>query len=135
MPITYEVFAEENRIETTFSGFLTLADYQGIFGPIAQLVKDCGQFTAIDIVDSYAGYDETLIDAFKPEDYEIFRSLSHLAVVSDLGWFCPVLANAPTDITFVVRSFPRNQLEQARCWTRNQTGIAMPTETMFRKVG
>ncbi|MCT4558381.1 MAG: STAS/SEC14 domain-containing protein [Pelagimonas sp.] len=118
MPITYEEFPETKSIEFTYRGMLTVEDYQGLVEPLVRMIERFGDVNVVDVVDSFAGFDDALYDAFSPKDTDLLKHIKRLAVVSDLGWVCPIMSHAPEDLIVNIRSFRRDQHEIARGWAR-----------------
>jgi hypothetical protein len=116
MPIQFKICPTTGCVENTYSGFLSREDYQALFAFTDAAVDKLGRVNMIDIVESYAGFDDAILDEISEENFYSCRGINRLAIVSDIGWSCPVLANAPADISIESRSFTLSELDKARKW-------------------
>ncbi|WP_136439716.1 STAS/SEC14 domain-containing protein [Pacificoceanicola onchidii] len=120
MPLTVESKPDQGTIELTIRGALELQDYVGALPSMSALVAQCGQIGVLEIVESFSG----LVGDFPEENDEatmaLLSRISRVALVSDIGWFCPILSNAPHAAGMTLRSFPLSELEAARKWVAEE---------------
>lgn len=116
MPIQFKICPTTGCVVNTYQGYLSREDYDAVFAFTEEVISKVGQVNMIDIVESYAGFDDTILNDLSPSDFEPCRNIKRMAVVSDIGWFCPVMAKAPADISIESRSFTLAELDKARKW-------------------
>ena len=90
MAITYTEFPEKKRVEFTVSGQITKADYDSIAGPMEAFIDAHGTVQMIEVVDHFSGFDPGLLLPGLRFDIKALPHISHIAVVTDIGWLSPI---------------------------------------------
>lgn len=116
MPIQFKICPTTGCVENTFQGYLSKEDYTAAFAFTNDMIEKTGRVSLINIVESYAGFDDTILNDLSDSDFETYRNINRIAVVSDIGWSCPVMAKAPASISIDSRSFTLAELDKARKW-------------------
>ncbi len=120
MPMAYAEFPERRTIELTVRGALCRGDYTSIMMPMAGFIESQGRIQVIEIIDSFAGFEEQIVTEPGPEDGGLLAQIDRVAIVSDIGWYCPIISAAPSTLGIRMKSFKRVELEEARRWVLEQ---------------
>lgn len=137
MPIHYAEDVASGTAILTLRGPLSWTDYAAALGPMIALRDRCGTLKVIEVVESFAGFEQELeeqaeVAAATREAQALMEAITHVAIVSDIGWFCPILS-ASTARGFALRNFALADLDGARAW---MLSVCAPPETggaAFRK--
>ncbi|MDD9744578.1 MAG: STAS/SEC14 domain-containing protein [Marinovum algicola] len=116
MAITYTEFPEKKRVEFTVSGQITKADYDSIAGPMEAFIDAHGTVQMIEVVDHFSGFDPGLLLPGLRFDIKALPHISHIAVVTDIGWLSPIARSVGALLPTRMRVFPRDGLDAARAW-------------------
>ncbi|WP_299925338.1 STAS/SEC14 domain-containing protein [uncultured Pelagimonas sp.] len=116
VPMAYAEFPERRTIEITVRGALCREDYASIMMPMAGFIEAQGSIQVIEIIDSFAGFDEQIATEPGPADGGLLAHIDRVAIVSDIGWYCPIISAAPSTLGIRMKSFKRAELEEARRW-------------------
>ena len=117
MPLHYTDDKATCVIELTVRGLLCEADYKTVLPEMAGMIERCGTVGIVEVVESFAGFLDGEAISIPVADAVMAR-ISRVALVSDIGWVCPVLSAAPPSVTTSIRSFPLEAIEEARSWVR-----------------
>ncbi|MEN9061682.1 STAS/SEC14 domain-containing protein [Ponticoccus litoralis] len=120
MPIHYAEDAAPGTAILTLRGPLGWADYAALCAPLTALRDRCGPLRVIEVIESFAGFEDGLGERIETacdrgEAQALLAAISHVAIVSDIGWFCPVLS-VSLSRGFALRSFALADLDSARAW-------------------
>ncbi|ETA49306.1 STAS/SEC14 domain-containing protein [Ponticoccus alexandrii] len=120
MPIHYAEDAGSGTAILTLRGPLGWADYEALCAPMMALRDRCGSLKVIEVIESFAGFEDGLGDRIETACTQggaqgFLADLTHVAIVSDIGWFCPVLS-VSLSRGFALRSFALADFDSARAW-------------------
>ncbi len=120
MPIHYAEDAASGTAILTLRGPLGWADYAALCAPMMVLRDRCGTLKVIEVIESFAGFEDGLggrieTACARPRAKALLAAVTHVAIVSDIGWFCPVLS-VSLSRGFALRSFALADLDSARAW-------------------
>ena len=119
MNLSYTEWPGAPVVELVVKGRVTREDYEAIVEPLQAFIDCHGTVRVIEVIEDLDGFDAGVLLPGIRFDLKNMRNVSHVAVVSDIGWLSPVsrAAGALTPIT--VRSFPLAQMHEARKWIKN----------------
>lgn len=119
MTMTYIEHPDDAIVEIRLDGRVTREDYDAIIDKLQAFIDAQGTIKLIEIVDSFTGFDPSTIWSGLKFDIRNIRHVSHVAVVSDIGWMGPAAKAAGAVITSDVRTFDMDELDEAWAWLRN----------------
>lgn len=119
MSLTYTEYPDDAIVEIRVEGHLTREDYDAVIEPLQDFIDAHGTIKLIEIIDSFTGFDPSTVWAGMKFDFRNIRHVSHVAVVSDIGWMGPVAKAAGAVISSDVRTFDMDELDAARAWVRD----------------
>jgi hypothetical protein len=116
MSVTYTEFPERKRVELTVSGHLSKADYDEVIAPLQAFIDAHGTIQIVEVVESFEGFDPSvLLPGFK-FDIENIQHVSHAAIVSDIGWISPIAQAASRLLPTQIRTFALDERDAAHDW-------------------
>lgn len=116
MSVTYTEIPEKRRCEFTVSGHITYDDYLAIAKPMEAFVATHGKVQMIEVVDHFTGFDPAVLLPGIRFDFRVVPHVSHIALVTDIGWISPIARAVGALLPTRLRVFPRDGLEEARAW-------------------
>ncbi|WP_417524383.1 STAS/SEC14 domain-containing protein [Marinovum sp.] len=116
MSITYIEIPDRKRVEFAVGGHISKADYQRIVTPMEAFIETHGTVQMIEVVDSFSGFDPAILLPGISLDIKAIPHISHIAVVTDIGWISPIARAVGALLPTRLRVFPRDGLEDARAW-------------------
>ncbi|WP_425071211.1 STAS/SEC14 domain-containing protein [Sagittula sp. S175] len=120
MPLFYSEDDTDGVVELTIRGMLSRADYAAVLPHMAALMARHDRVGVVEVVESFAGFEDGDIEL--GVDPAALKGVGRVALVSDIGWFCPILSKAPGMAGIQVRSYRLEDLDAARAWVRE--GVA-----------
>jgi SpoIIAA-like len=78
-----------------------------------------GTIKMIEVVESFDGFDPSVIWPGIKFDFKNIRNISHVAVVSDIGWLSPLAKAAGALLSTKLRAFSISELDDAREWIKS----------------
>lgn len=118
MTIDYREDDATQTAEVLVSGKITVEDYISAVEPMQAFINRHGTVKFIEIIESFSGFDPSLLWPGIKFDWQNINKISHVAVVSDLGWVGPMSKAAGALISSNVRFFGMDDLEDARAWVK-----------------
>lgn len=119
MTLEYAEFAQDKVVELRLDGRVTREEYDGCINKLQDFIDTNGTVKLVEIVDSFTGFDPSTIWEGIKFDFRNIKHISHVAVVSDIGWISPASKAAGALISTQLRTFDMEHLEEARTWVRN----------------
>ncbi|MFY9210127.1 MAG: STAS/SEC14 domain-containing protein [Aestuariivita sp.] len=119
MTMTYAEYPEDALVEIRLDGRVTREDYEACIDKMQSFIDTHGTVKMVEIIDSFSGFDPSVIWDGMKFDMRNIKHFSHVAVVSDLGWVSPAAKAAGAFISTKLRMFDLAHLEDARAWLRN----------------
>ena len=116
MPVTYTENPATKTVEFTVSGHMSRADYDKVIAPMEKFIETHGTVKMIEVVESFSGFDPSILLPGIQFDIRNIRHISHVAVVSDIAWFSPFIRLASAVTPIQMRSFALADLDAARAW-------------------
>lgn len=116
MPLTITARPDTCTLELTIRGTLAATDYAGAMQPLAEMIEACGQVSVVEIVESFSGFVGEFPEAMDEATQALLRKIRRVALVSDFGWSCPILSNAPLSGSMQIKSFELKETQAARNW-------------------
>lgn len=118
MTIHYSDHDATKIAEMTVSGRITKADYDAITGPLSDFAERHGTIRFLEIVRDFGGFDPSVLVPGIRYDFRMMPHISHVAVVSDLGWISPVVKAAGAVMPFRMRVYDLGEEAAAREWLK-----------------
>ena len=119
MSIEYIEDDKTKTAEILLKGRLTAEDYSQAVGPLQDFIDRHGSIKLIEVIESFEGFDlSTIWDGIK-FDMRNIRHISHVAVVSEIGWIGPMSKAAGAFISTKLRTFGLAELPEARKWIKS----------------
>lgn len=116
MTVTYNEDPTTRVVELTVSGRITRDDYDSVIDRIQTFIDAHDTIKLIEIIESFEGFEPSVIWPGIKFDVKNVRHISHVAVVSDIGWIGPLSKAAGALVSTKLRTFDRDQLDAARAW-------------------
>lgn len=120
MPLHYAEDATTCTVVLTVTGPLSSVDYAAVVSPMAEFVNRCGTIKVIEVIESFAGFEDEVTPPDDPGTQTLLDKITHVALVSDIGWFCPILSGGPVSRNRQIRNFSLADLNVARQWLADQ---------------
>jgi hypothetical protein len=118
MTISYHEDDATRTAEIVVSGRITAEDYDKAITPMQSFIDRHKTVKLIEVIESFQGFDPWIIwDGIK-FDMRNIPHISHVAVVSDIGWIGPMSKAAGALISTKLRIFELSQLDEAREWIK-----------------
>jgi len=122
MTLRYIEYPADRLVELTVQGRVTRDDYDQIVDRIQAFIDLHGKIKVIEVIESFSGFDPAILLPGIRFDIRNIRHVSHVAVVSDIGWFSPVVKAAGALVSTKMRLFHLDELNEARNWIRSNPG-------------
>ena len=116
MALDYVEYPEAATIEITVVGHIDKDDYDAVIGPMQAFIDSHDSVRMIEVVRSFRGFDPAVLLPGIQFDIRNLARISHVAVVSDIGWFSPVVKAAGALMSTELRLFHLDELDTARAW-------------------
>lgn len=116
MTIDYTEDDATRTAEVIVRGKITAADYQAAVAPMQAFIDRHGTVKFVEVIESFSGFDPAVLWPGIKFDWQNINRISHVAVVSDLGWIGPLSKAAGAVIASQVRFFEMDELDTARAW-------------------
>ncbi len=119
MTLTYHEDADSKVVEFSVSGHISREDYDAVITPLQGFIDAHGTVRMIEIVQHFPTFDPGILLPGIRFDIRNLKHISHVAVVTDIGWMSPMVRAAGALISTRMRVFPAAELEAARAWVRD----------------
>jgi len=116
MSIEYHENDTTRVAEIILRGKITMEDYTAAVDPMQAFIDRHGTVKLIEVIQSFQGFDPSMLWPGIKFDWQNIPKISHVAVVSDLGWIGPMSKAAGAVISSQVRFFGMEDLDEARDW-------------------
>ncbi|QFT82221.1 hypothetical protein FIU89_16460 [Roseovarius sp. THAF27] len=120
MTVEYEEDAETKTVELTVAGKVTREDYDRIVDRMQGFIDTQGTVKLIEVIESLDGFAPSVIWPGIKFDFKNLRHISHVAVVSDIGWIGPVAKAAGALVSTKLRTYDLDDLDAAREWIASE---------------
>lgn len=124
MTVSYTEIPEKKRCEFTVSGHVSYDDYASVVTPMEAFIDTHGTVQMIEIIDSFSGFDPSVLLPGIKFDFKAIPHISHVAIVTDIGWLSPVSRAVGALLPTRLRVFPRDELDAARAWLDSELPAA-----------
>lgn len=124
MTLRYTEYPDSKTVEFTVQGHVTREDYDDVIDRLQTFIDTHGRIKMIEVIESFTGFDPSVLLPGIRFDIRNIRHISHVAVVSDIGWMSPLVKAAGALISTRVRMFHLDELDQARAWIREPSAPA-----------
>ncbi|RFP90869.1 STAS/SEC14 domain-containing protein [Rhodobacteraceae bacterium 63075] len=118
MTIRYEEDDATRTATITVSGKVTEEDYRAAVEPMQKFIDKHGKVRFIEVIETFRGFDPSVIWPGMKFDWKNLPHITHVAVVSDLGWIGPLSKTAGYFMSTKLRTFGLDELEEARKWVQ-----------------
>ncbi len=98
------------------SGKISREDYDTAVAPMQAFIDRHGTVKFIEVVESFKGFDPSILWPGLKFDWQNIQHISHVAVVTDIGWMGPMSKAAGALISTKLRVFDMDDLNAARDW-------------------
>lgn len=116
MTIEYRENDETRVAEIIVRGKITVDDYIAAVEPMQAFIDRHGTVKFIEVIESFRGFDPLMLWPGIKFDWKNIPKISHVAVVSDIGWIGPMSKAAGAVIHSQVSFFGMEDLDEARNW-------------------
>lgn len=116
MPVKYAEIPEKKRVEFVMNGHLSKADYDSVVAPLQNFIDAHGKIQMIEVIESFTGFDPAVLMPGMQFDIQNIKHISHVALVTDIGWMSPIAQATSTLLPTKIRSFALGDLKAARAW-------------------
>lgn len=116
MTIQYSENPETKTVEITVADKITHEDYDAVVERMQAFIDTHGTVKLIEVIETFKGFDPSVIWPGIKFDIKNLRHISHVAVVSDIGWIGPLSKAAGAVLTTKLRTFDIAELDAARDW-------------------
>ena len=116
MTLSYTECDTSKVAEIIISNHITWTDYEPVVRKMQAFIDRNGTVKLIEIVESFSGFDPSVILPGLQFDWRNIAHISHVAVVSDIGWVAPLSKAAGALLPTKLRTFDLRHLEEARIW-------------------
>ncbi|WP_306152770.1 STAS/SEC14 domain-containing protein [Roseovarius sp. MMSF_3281] len=116
MTIQYSEDPETRTVEIIVADRITQEDYDAVAERMQTFIDTHGTIRLIEVIENFQGFDPTMIWSGIKFDMKNLRHISHVAVVSDIGWIGPLSKAAGALLTTKLRTFDTAEVEAAREW-------------------
>lgn len=116
MTIEYREDDTTRVAEIIVRGKITMDDYTAAVEPMQAFIDRHGKVKFIEVIESFQGFDPSMLWPGIKFDWQNIPKISHVAVVSDLGWIGPMSKAAGAVLHSQVRFFGMEDLDAARDW-------------------
>ncbi len=116
MTVTYTEIPEKKRVEFTVGGHISHDDYISVVEPMEKFIEAHGKVQMIEVVESFSGFDPSVLLPGIQFDFKAIPHISHIAIVTDIGWISPISRAVGALLPSRLRVFARDQLDDARAW-------------------
>jgi len=100
-------------------GRLTQHDMDEVLPKMEAFIERHGEIRIVETIESFEGFDPSVIlDGIK-FDYQHLRHVTHAAIVSDIGWIGTLTRAASMIIPVSIRTFSMDEHDAALAWARN----------------
>lgn len=116
MALTYVEYPESRTVEFTVTGHVSREDYDSVFGSLSGFAARHRSVRIIEVTRHIDGLDPSLLlPGPAPETWQLSQ-VSHVAVVTGIGWFSPVVRATGGQAKTRLRLFDLADLDKARAW-------------------
>lgn len=119
MPLIYSEYDSTKTAMITVSGKITKEDYDSAIAPIEAFIGKHGTINFIEVIESFSGFDPSIILPGLKFDFAHVKHISRVAVVSDIGWISPLAKAAGYFMATKLRRFDLAALDEAKEWVRS----------------
>lgn len=119
MTIQYREDDSTKVAEITVSGKITLEDYTSAVEPMQAFIDKHGTVKFLEVIESFSGFDPATLWPGIKFDWKNIMHISHVAVVTDIGWMGPMSKAAGALLPTKLRVFDLDDLDEARDWLAN----------------
>ncbi|MCV2892672.1 STAS/SEC14 domain-containing protein [Lentibacter sp. XHP0401] len=116
------VYSEDDSTKTamiTVSGKITKEDYDTVITPIQAFIDKHGSINFIEVVESFAGFEPSVLWPGIKFDITHLKHIDRVAVVSDIGWISPITKAAGYFMSTKLRMFDMDELDEAKDWVKS----------------
>ena len=123
MGVTYKEHLIEPVVEITVNGVVTEKDMDDMIPQLEEFILRHGKIRLLEIVKEFDGFEVSLIWTRMSFNLEHLSQITHVALVSDIGWLTPVTKAAAAISSVQLRSFQMDELEAARAWLSHPEAV------------
>lgn len=116
MPCTMTEHPGTRVVELVVDGRVTQDDMDRLLPRMEAFIDAHGTVKLIEVVKDFAGFDASVIWPGIKFDFQHLRHVSHVALVSDIGWMTPLTKAAGAFMSTRIRIFTMDQMEDAVAW-------------------
>ena len=116
MSLEYVEHPDSRTIELTVNGRVTREDFDAVIDKVQGFIDTHGTIRVLEVIESFEGFDVSVLWPGIKFDIRNIRHVSHVAVVSDIGWMTPISKAAGAVISSNLRTFDLAELSAARDW-------------------
>lgn len=121
MANSYVEYPDEKRIELTIDEKVDRAFFDEIIPQVEAFIAAYGTIRMVEVIKDFKGFEMSVLwDGIK-FDKENLKHVSHVALVSDVGWISPLSKAVGALVSSDVRCFDLDELDAARVWAVGET--------------
>ncbi|MCC1493964.1 STAS/SEC14 domain-containing protein [Cognatishimia sp. F0-27] len=118
MTLTYSEDPAAKLMEFTVSGHLGREEYDAVIEQVQAFIDTHGTVRMIEVIESFPTFDPSILLPGIRFDIKNLSHISHVAVVTDIGWLSPITRAAGAFMSTKMRVFETKDIEAARDWVR-----------------
>lgn len=122
MTIEYHEDDAAKLVEFHVKGHVSREVYEPLVTRLQDFIDRNGTGRMVEVVESFPTFDPWILIPGLKFDFRNIRYITHVAVVSDIGWMSPVVKAAGALISTRIRTFGMDELDAARDWVRSADG-------------
>ncbi len=123
MPVAYKEHLIEPVVELHVTGKVTEADMARIIPQLEEFILRHGKIRVLEVVEDFTGFGSDTIWSGMKFNAEHFAQITHVAVVSDIGWLSPIVKAASALTPTELRSFVPGEADAARAWLSHPDAV------------
>ncbi|MDA7426276.1 SpoIIAA family protein [Thalassococcus lentus] len=116
MTVRYTENEETGVVEIHLDGRVTVDDFEAIIKPLQSFIDSQGDIKVIEVIESFDGFDKSILMPGIRFDLRNMSHVSHVAIVSDIGWISPMSKAIGALLPTRLRTFALGELDDARQW-------------------
>ena len=119
MSVSYTEDHPNKMVALIVRGSVTRQDFDEILPKFEAFMEKHDKIRLLEIVESFDGFDPSIMWDGMIFDFKAIPHISHCAVVSDIPWMSPMAKAAGAMTPIKMKTFNLNEVEAAQVWLAN----------------
>ena len=116
MSLTLDLDRATEVATLTLDGKVTKEDFEEVAGPLERFIEANEKVRILEVIKSFEGFEPSVLIRGSGFDLRNMSKVSHVAVVSDIGWISPITQAAAAVTPIRMRSYGLSAMAEAREW-------------------